>query len=197
MINFADRAKNPSFATSKAVLNILQTHYPERLGHALILNVPWMLNAFFKLITPLVDPRTRVKMKFNPNPVQDGLFAPEQLFIEGGWGGEVDFQWDHAKYWPALIRLCAEIREKELERWRTLGARVGLSEWDIKSESVSAAEETVTPALPVAPPVTEMEAEVAATTDVPASAAVAETIADTQTVPESVAPTAPEAGGQA
>ena len=28
MINFADRAKNPSFGTSKTVLNILQTHYP-------------------------------------------------------------------------------------------------------------------------------------------------------------------------
>lgn len=28
MINYSDRAKNPSFATSRTVLNILQTHYP-------------------------------------------------------------------------------------------------------------------------------------------------------------------------
>ncbi|KAH9972830.1 hypothetical protein BGW80DRAFT_1312793, partial [Lactifluus volemus] len=45
MINFADRGKNPSFATSKLVLNILQTHYPERLANSLILNVPFLIQA--------------------------------------------------------------------------------------------------------------------------------------------------------
>jgi hypothetical protein len=136
MINYADRAKNPSFATSKAVLNILQTHYPERLGHALIANVPFLLNAFYKLITPFIDPRTRVKMKFNPAPVQDGLFAPEMLLGEGGWGGAADFRWEHSSYWPALLQLCAERRERQMERWRALGSTIGLSEWDLKLEPI-------------------------------------------------------------
>lgn len=48
------------------MLNIIQSHYPERLGLALILNVPWLLNAFYKLITPFIDPVTRTKMRFNP-----------------------------------------------------------------------------------------------------------------------------------
>ncbi|CCO28610.1 CRAL-TRIO domain-containing protein C23B6,04c [Rhizoctonia solani AG-1 IB] len=56
LINFADRGKNPSLTTSKNMLNILQNHYPERLGLALIINVPTMINLFFKAIMPFVDP---------------------------------------------------------------------------------------------------------------------------------------------
>lgn len=48
------------------VLSILQNHYPERLGLSLILHVPWLLDMFFKLIKPFIDPVTREKMKFNP-----------------------------------------------------------------------------------------------------------------------------------
>ena len=65
MINFADRAKNPSLGTARTVLSILQNHYPERLGLAIIINIPFLVNAFFKLITPFIDPITRAKMKFN------------------------------------------------------------------------------------------------------------------------------------
>ncbi|TFY75993.1 hypothetical protein EWM64_g8022 [Hericium alpestre] len=132
MINMADRAKNPSFHTSKTVLNILQSHYPERLGAALILNVPFLVNAFFKLITPFIDPVTRTKMKFNPNPVEDGLFDAEQLMKEGGWGGAREFEWEHEQYWPRLLKTCATLREQHLERWRAQGGRLGLSEWDYK-----------------------------------------------------------------
>ncbi|KAI0001454.1 CRAL/TRIO domain-containing protein [Russula compacta] len=139
MINFADKAKNPSFTTSKTVLNILQTHYPERLGASLILNVPFLIQAFFKMISPLIDPVTRNKMKFNPKPVQDGLFEADALFKDGGWGGSREFVWDHEKYWGALVRMCAEIRAVQLARWRKMGAQVGCDEWDYKSEDISSA----------------------------------------------------------
>ncbi|KZV73054.1 CRAL/TRIO domain-containing protein [Peniophora sp. CONT] len=198
MINYSDRAKNPSFSTSRTVLNILQTHYPERLGRAMILNVPWLLNAFFKLITPLIDPRTREKMKFNPKPIEDGLFTADQLFAEGGWKGGVDFQWDHDQYWPALLQLCAELREVQLKRWRELGGRVGLSEWDIKqasaaivppSKAVDAPAPTTVEATPPMPtPAGEQETAMNPT--------VAETAADKANVPESVA-AVPEAAGVA
>ncbi|VDC07517.1 unnamed protein product [Peniophora sp. CBMAI 1063] len=199
MINFADRAKNPSFGTAKTVLNILQTHYPERLGRAMILNVPWLLNAFFKLITPLIDPRTREKMKFNPKPVEEGLFTADQLFADGGWKGGVDFQWDHDKYWSALLQMCAELREVQLKRWRELGGRVGLSEWDIKQASP-----------PIAPAKTTVEVPASVTADaviptptptgdvdVTMNPTVAETIAEEATIPQSVAPAIPEAAGSA
>jgi len=75
-------------------------------------------------------------MKFNPKPVEDGLFATDELFKDGGWGGSREFVWDHEKYWGPLVRMCAEIRARQMARWRELGARVGCDEWDYKSEPV-------------------------------------------------------------
>ena len=43
--------------TSREVLNILQNHYPERLGKFLILDAPWYFNAFFSVIKVLPHPR--------------------------------------------------------------------------------------------------------------------------------------------
>ncbi|KAI0951025.1 hypothetical protein AcW1_008179 [Taiwanofungus camphoratus] len=130
MVDFADKAKNPSFAQSRASLNILQNHYPERLGRALIANVPFLLNAFFKVITPFVDPATRPKMRFNPSCVRDGLFAPHMLVRE--WGGARAFEYEHDRYWPVLLRMCQDRRAKMLAAWRESGAKVGLKEWDLK-----------------------------------------------------------------
>ncbi|KAJ7928965.1 CRAL-TRIO domain-containing protein [Mycena leptocephala] len=117
LINYADKAKNPSFSTSRAVLSILQDHYPERLGLALILNVPFLLNAFFKLITPFVDP-------FNPQIIQDGIFSPDMVMTRW-WGGDCSFEYDHDKYFPALV-------EDEIvdATWEKLGGKVGLKELD-------------------------------------------------------------------
>ncbi|GBE88286.1 CRAL/TRIO domain-containing protein [Sparassis latifolia] len=130
MVDFADRSRSPSFGQSHATLNILQDHYPERLGRALITNVPFLLNAFFKIITPFVDPVTRPKMRFNPQCVSEGLFEAPQLLRE--WGGDCVFEYEHEQYWPVLVQLCAERRAKMREGWRARGATVGVREWDIK-----------------------------------------------------------------
>ncbi|PHH73518.1 hypothetical protein CDD82_5397 [Ophiocordyceps australis] len=50
-----------SVSVAREVLHILQNHYPERLGKALIINVPWIVWGFFKLINPFIDPVTRDK----------------------------------------------------------------------------------------------------------------------------------------
>ncbi|KAJ6513180.1 CRAL-TRIO domain-containing protein [Mycena sanguinolenta] len=131
LINYADKAQNPSLGTARAVLSILQDHYPERLGLALILNVPWLLNAFYKLITPFVDPVTRNKMKFNPQVVQDGIFSPDMV-ISQWWGGSCNFEYEHDKYWPALVSLCNERTKKWTATWQKLGGTVGLKESDYK-----------------------------------------------------------------
>ncbi|KAH7926357.1 CRAL/TRIO domain-containing protein [Leucogyrophana mollusca] len=150
MINYADKAKNPSFSTARTVLNILQTHYPERLGLALILNVPWMLQAFYKLITPFIDPITRAKMRFNPVSTEDGMYstsaaasgtdeekAQERIFeptqlVKQWWGGAMEYEYDHAQYWPKLVALCEDRKNKMTEAWRKLGGKVGQREWDFK-----------------------------------------------------------------
>ncbi|KAI0787410.1 CRAL/TRIO domain-containing protein [Fomes fomentarius] len=130
MVDFADRAKNPSLHQSRTVLNILQTHYPERLGRALVANVPFLINAFFKLITPFIDPLTRPKLRFNPDCLAENIFSPPQLLSE--WKGSAHFEYEHEKYWAPLVRMCAERRERLWEKWRERGAKVGVREWDVK-----------------------------------------------------------------
>lgn len=130
LINFADRGKKPSIGTSRKVLHILQSHYPERLGLALIVNMPYVVQLFLSLIMPFVDPVTRQKIKINPNVVEQGIIDADQVFQE--WGGTVDFEYKHEDYWPELVKLTQDRRQKWLERWRALGGTVGISEWDYK-----------------------------------------------------------------
>ena len=55
---------------------------PERLGRALVVNVPFLINAFVKLILAFIDHRTRPKIRFNPDCTGEHLFAPEQLLAD-------------------------------------------------------------------------------------------------------------------
>ena len=119
--------------TFAQVLNILQDHYPERLGRAFVINVPFLLNAFYKMLNPFIDPVTREKLKFNPNCVKEGHFESNML-VKKNWGGGRTIEYVHEKYWPALLKLAGETREKHKERWRKLGGKIGVKEWDYKVE---------------------------------------------------------------
>jgi hypothetical protein len=150
MIDYADKAKNPSIGTARTVLHILQTHYPERLGLALIAHLPWLLHAFYKLITPFIDPLTRLKMVFNPVTNENGLFRTaadaeasgaasgesrvfelDQL-VKDSWNGSQQFVYSHAAYWEALVKLCEERRTRMAAAWHRIGGTVGTREWDVK-----------------------------------------------------------------
>ncbi|KAG9315215.1 CRAL TRIO domain-containing protein [Chiua virens] len=162
MIDYADKAKSPSFSTARQVLYILQTHYPERLGAAVIAHLPWFLNAFYKLITPLIDPLTRLKMVFNPVSDDNGLwrsveardqghenaklFENEQL-VKDGWSGTAPFTYSHETYWPALLSMTEARRKDMIRVWRELGGVVGIKEWDVK---VGVRDGLATPAVDVA-----------------------------------------------
>lgn len=124
MINYVATSSGnsgPSVGQGRQVLNILQSHYPERLGRALIINVPWFIWTFFKLITPFIDPLTREKLKFNDNL---RLHAPPEQ-LPTTHGGDIAFEYDHAEYWPALCSLAEERRKEMEERWIRGGKRVG------------------------------------------------------------------------
>lgn len=111
----------PGIGQGREVLGILQTHYPERLGKALIINVPWVVSGFFKLIRPFIDPLTREKLIFNEDMRQ---YVPEeQLWTE--FGGSLEFEYDHATYWPALRKLCAERAGSRRQRWVAGGSQIG------------------------------------------------------------------------
>lgn len=123
LINFAEtkQGQGATLAQGKQTLNILQNHYPERLGRALVTNVPWVIWGFFKLITPFIDPVTREKIKFNEDMK---IYVPrEQLMKEAN--GDVNFQYDHKTYWPALTKLSEAKREAYRERWVASGKRIG------------------------------------------------------------------------
>ena len=46
----------------KQLVDIVQSHYPERLERALLLNVPTLFYAAWKMISPWIDPHTRDKV---------------------------------------------------------------------------------------------------------------------------------------
>lgn len=57
--------KSPDgLAIAKGFLNILQNHYPERLGIFFALNLPWYVRMFYTLISPFIDPKTKAKIHF-------------------------------------------------------------------------------------------------------------------------------------
>lgn len=115
----------PPMWQAKEILNILQTHYPERLGRALIINMPFLVVGFFKIIKPLLDPVTKEKLKFNED--MKAYVPAEQLWKEFSTG-ELNFEYDHEVYWPALIKITDERKAEQKKRWALGGSVIGESE---------------------------------------------------------------------
>lgn len=68
---------------------------------------------------------TREKLKFNEDMKQ---YVPEEQLWSADWGGAMDFEYDHAEYWPALNDMCRRRREERTRRWEAGGKLVGESE---------------------------------------------------------------------
>lgn len=122
------KGENPSVSQGRQTLSILQNHYPERLGNACVKNVPWIVWGFFKLINPFIDPLTREKMKFDVDMRK--VVPPEQLMQV--YGGDVEFEYHHGVYWPALNKLADERRREIRQRWESAGKEIGESEMYLK-----------------------------------------------------------------
>ncbi|KAL1863378.1 Phosphatidylinositol transfer protein (PITP) [Paecilomyces lecythidis] len=123
MVDFKETksGQNATIGQSKQTISILQNHYPERLGRALVTNVPFMIWGFFKVISPFLDPVTREKLKFN----EDLRIHVPPTQLLNSVGGDVKFEYDHSVYWPALTKL-AELRQTAYrERWITGGKLIG------------------------------------------------------------------------
>lgn len=93
---------NPSISVASKVLTILQQHYVETLGRAIVTNLPMLLNFFYKGISPFLDPVTRDKMRFNPDLLD--LIPKSQL--DSDFGGDFDFEFDHEAYWKQIVDFC-------------------------------------------------------------------------------------------
>jgi hypothetical protein len=93
---------NPSISVAGKVLNILQQHYVETLGRAIIVNLPILLTFFYKGISPFLDPVTRDKMRFNPNLSE--LIPRSQL--DANFGGDHTLIFDPESYWDQIVATC-------------------------------------------------------------------------------------------
>lgn len=110
------------------------TDYPERLGKARVINLPWVIKGFFKLITPFIDPVTKEKLSFE----QDCSKSVDSSHLEKAFGGEADLHKDayvHEEYWTGprgVVTLALERQRRMMDKFRQLGGCVGLAEQDLK-----------------------------------------------------------------
>lgn len=72
-----------------------------------------------------MHPVTREKLKFNDDMKQ---FVPAEQLWSVDWNGDMDFDYDHSVYWPALNEMCRLKREQRMARWTAAGSRIGESE---------------------------------------------------------------------
>mmetsp|Transcript_741 Transcript_741/g.2067 ORF Transcript_741/g.2067 Transcript_741/m.2067 type:complete len:406 (-) Transcript_741:205-1422(-) len=62
----------PSLSTTLAEARILQAHYPERLGQALVLDAPGFIGDFWNVLRRAVDPNSREKVQFLSTKTAEG-----------------------------------------------------------------------------------------------------------------------------
>ncbi|AET40851.1 phosphatidylinositol transporter Ecym_6481 [Eremothecium cymbalariae DBVPG len=120
-------SKTPPIGVGKEVLHILQTHYPERLGKALLTNIPWLAWSFLKMIHPFIDPQTRDKLVLD-EPFENYVSLDQ---LDKSYGGYLDFVYDHKTYWPKLLEYTKNNRTHCMQRFHRFGGTVGLSEYDM------------------------------------------------------------------
>jgi len=109
----------PPMKTSRETLALLQGKFPERLGQAVLWDPPRLFYAFWRLISPFVDKRTRAKVIFcfpgsggkskgdAGSELLQRLYTPEQLAALGldPSGARLEGSYDHAAY---AAWMCAE-----------------------------------------------------------------------------------------
>ncbi|KIY68943.1 CRAL TRIO domain-containing protein [Cylindrobasidium torrendii FP15055 ss-10] len=126
-VDCQNRTNIPSMNTIRTAIDIFQRHYPERLGNALIINVPLLLNAFLKLVLPFVEPQTRQEIQVNSESIVDTKTAScSGSEIEAK--GEETFEYVHKEYWPALLRMTDERRGHWIAQWHAFGGEIGSKE---------------------------------------------------------------------
>ncbi|KAK3011061.1 hypothetical protein RJ639_010736 [Escallonia herrerae] len=80
-----------SVKVTKETAHVLQEHYPERLGVAILYNPPKFFEPFWKVVKPFLEPKTANKVKFvysddpNSKKIIEELFDMNQ--IESAFGG--------------------------------------------------------------------------------------------------------------
>lgn len=91
-----------SVKVTRETAHVLQDHYPERLGLAILYNPPKFFEPFWTVVKPFLEPKTRNKVKFvysddlNTKKIMEDLFDMNQL--ESAFGGNDNTGFDLNKY---------------------------------------------------------------------------------------------------
>ncbi|KAJ9127736.1 hypothetical protein QFC24_000019 [Naganishia onofrii] len=89
IIDFAGKKSAPtSPGMARQFITILQDFYPERLGCAVLLSIPWIVRKFLDIAFTFVDPVTKAKVRWHVDVVKEGLVAGDEALRE--YGGNVD-----------------------------------------------------------------------------------------------------------
>lgn len=138
-MNFGGKKEGPSPALgqTKEMLDIVGRHYPHFAGLTYLQEMGWAMRAFVNVIWPFIDAETKSRTKTvdGKQAIANGEIAGDALVDKVG--GDLKFTYDHATYWPLLLRVCKERREQYAAKWRALGEPlVGRPERDFKIADV-------------------------------------------------------------
>ncbi|KAG8647976.1 phosphatidylinositol transfer protein 3 isoform X2 [Manihot esculenta] len=91
-----------SVKAARETANILQNHYPERLGLAILYNPPKVFESFWMMVKPFIEPKTYKKVKFVYTNDLESLKIMEELFdmdkLDSAFGGRSSAGFDYEAY---------------------------------------------------------------------------------------------------
>lgn len=134
---------------AKQFISVLQDFYPERLGTAVLLSIPWIVRKFLDFAFTFVDPVTKAKVRWHVDVVKEGIVPADEAVKD--YGGMVDvsalrfpicheltssfqFAYKQEDYWNLLRDTALAKRAAWREHWTQLGGGVGQPEWEFKRE---------------------------------------------------------------
>ena len=112
------RSNSASISTAREFLNIFSSHYPERLGKAIVFDPPSLFVLFFRIVSPFIDPVTKSKVSFvdskassskPPGKEDDGPWINIEDYVpaetrEVGCKGKLEWHYNHEVYWPIVCK---------------------------------------------------------------------------------------------
>ncbi|KAJ4761537.1 Sec14p-like phosphatidylinositol transfer family protein [Rhynchospora pubera] len=89
-----------SVKVTKETAHVLQSHYPERLGVAILYNPPKFFESFWIVVKPFLEPKTYRKVKFaysddqNTKGIMEDLFKMDELESCFGGNNQTTFEFN-------------------------------------------------------------------------------------------------------
>uniref|UniRef100_A0A2P2KMD0 Uncharacterized protein MANES_01G135200 n=4 Tax=Rhizophora mucronata TaxID=61149 RepID=A0A2P2KMD0_RHIMU len=106
-----------SVRVTRDIINVFQSHYPQRLAMAFLYNPPRIFEAFWKAVKYFVDPITVQKVNFVYPHDQKSAELMKSFFdvdnLPGEFGGRATMQYDHEEF----SRLMVQDEPKTAKFW--------------------------------------------------------------------------------